>query len=438
MKRNMSKLQEEESRLSSLLFNKSDNFIKKLSRQDKGEGELNLKPAWIDDDDSELCTNISTKKSKKTEIYSQKLKQKYETLMGTPSWAKVTKKIKSENDSDSIVRTVGHLQKNKTRGLKKDVLELKEFPKVNSETGNEGPIITCIDFHPKISAAMVAGQAGVVSLFSIGGDVNSKLHSFKLKKFKVSTAQFTPDGSEAYISSKLSHEYCVYNLVKAEPTQIQLPKIVKKPKIFKMSPNGKYMATAEGFDEVYLICVQSRELLRSLKHNTNVESVLFSHDSEQLYCYGVEGQITLWDLSTFRAIKKFYDHGCVSASCLSMSPCGRLLATGSGEGIVNIYETANLATTEPLPVKTISNLTTKITNVKFNATSEILSISSSYYPNAVKLVHIPSYHIFNNFPKQNNLCQVETVTFSPNSGYMAVGNNKGCAYLYRLKHYKNY
>lgn len=357
--------------------------------------------------------------------------------MGTPNWAKVSKKIKSEN-TDQLLTTVGHLQKNKSYSLKKDVLELKVFPKVNAETRNEGPIITCTEFHPKISVAMVAGLAGVVSLFSIGGDVNSKLHSFKLKKFKVSTAQFTPNGSEAYISSKLSHVYCIYNLIKAEPNMIQLPKIVKKPKIFKMSPDGKYLVTTEGFDEVYLICAQSRELLRSLKHNTNIECVTFCNNSEQLYCYGVEGQITIWDLSTFRAVKKFYDHGCVTASCISMSQCGRLLATGSGEGIVNVYETANLTAGEPVPLKTISNLTTKITCLKFNATSEILSVSSAYYPNAMKLVHIPSYHIFNNFPKHSNLYQVETVNFSPNSGYMALGNNKGCAYLYRLKHYKNY
>ncbi|XP_050343418.1 U3 small nucleolar RNA-associated protein 18 homolog [Nymphalis io] len=436
MKRKVKDLDDEESRLSSLLFNKSKKFVDNLSTPVKTENDLDLKPAWIDEDDEKFGVDIIPGTKSKA-LYVQKLKTKYETLVETPSWAKVSNSSTEEKKSEEILRTVGHLQKPKTKGLRKDKLELKTFPKVNSETGNEGPRISTVVFHPKISVVLVAGQSGIVSLFSIGGDVNNKLHSFSLNKWKVTTAQFTPDGSEAFISSKLQHNYCVYNLVKAEPKLVQLPKVVRKPKIFKLSPDGKYIAVSDGLDEVFIICAKSKELLRSLKHNMNVESLIFSHNSELLYCYGVQGEVTVWDLSTYRSVRKFYDNGCISASCITMSECGQLLATGSGEGIVNIYETNNLTTREPLPLKTISNLTTKITNLNFNPTSEILSISSSYLPNAVKLVHIPSYHVFQNFPTQN-LQHVEAVSFSPHSGYMALGNNKSCAYLYRLKYYKNY
>lgn len=373
-----------------------------------------------------------------TAAYSEKLKQKYENLMGTPNWAKLNKTQKFDDDDD-IIRTIGHLQRKKSTSLRKDLLDIKRFPKINSGTGNEGPIISCVEFHPKVSVSLVAGQSGVVSLFSIGGDVNNKLHSFKLKKFKVSAAHFIPDGSEVFIASKVSHNYCIYNLVKAEPKLVQLPQVVKKPNIFQLSSDGMYIATTAGYDEVYLISTQSRELLRILKNNTKTESVAFSHDNKQLYCYGAQGEVTVWDLAIFRIVKKFYDNGCVTASCITTSQCGRLLATGSGEGIVNVYETSKVTATEPQPLRTISNLRTKITSLQFNSTSEILAMSSGYYPNAVKLVHIPSYHVFSNFPNQSsNLYQVDKVSFSPNSGFMALGNNKGCAFLYRLKHYKNY
>lgn len=420
-----------------MLFNKSKNIIEKFKSAEELEPDVDTKPAWRDDDDEEIRANIIPNVTSKV-AYSEKLKQKYENLMGTPNWAKLRKK-QNVGDDDDIIRTVGHLQKKKSSTLRKDLLDLKKFPKINSETGNEGPIISCVQFHPKVSVSLVAGQSGVVSLFSIGGDVNNKLHSFKLKNFNVSTAHFTPDGSEVFITSKVSHNYCIYNLVKAEPKLVQLPQVVKKPSIFQLSSNGQYIAAAVGYDEVYLISTQSRELIRSLKNNTKTVSVTFSHDNKQLYCYGAQGEVTIWDLATFRVVKKFYDNGCVTASCITASQCGRLLATGSGEGIVNVYETLNLTATDALPLKSISNLTTKITGLQFNSTSEILAMSSGYYPNAVKLVHIPSYQVFSNFPKPNStVYQVDRVNFSPNSGFMGLGNNKGCAFLYRLKHYKNY
>lgn len=374
----------------------------------------------------------------KQNFYASKLKQKYNTLIGTPSWAELNKKENDEDDDHEILRTVGHLQKKKSSGLSKDLLEYKKFPTINSATNNEGQIIQCLEFHPKLSVSLVAGTSGVVSLFSIGGDVNTKLHSFKLKNWIVSSVHFTPDGTEAYIASKKNHNYCVYDLVKAEPKLVQLPKAIKRPSFFKLSSDGKYIATSIGMDEVYIICAKSKELLRSLKNNTNIVSVAFNSTCDKLYCYGVQGEITVWDLPTFKALSKFQDQGCVSASTLETSACGRLLATGSGEGIVNVYEMSNLTSPYPMPLKTVSNLRTRITDITFNGTSEILAISSSYYPNAIKLLQLPSYHVFQNFPNKLNLYQVQKVSFSPNSGYMAIGNNKGHAFLYRLKHYKNY
>ncbi|XP_028171621.1 U3 small nucleolar RNA-associated protein 18 homolog [Ostrinia furnacalis] len=433
MKRKLSSINDEESRLSKLLFNKSKDLVDKLKTtpSDEPKPDVDRKPVWIDEDDHQFSAKTKT----------ENLKQKYESLMGTPNWAKLTEpKLEEGNDDDDgILRTVGHMRKSKTFNLPNKMLDMKLLPKINSETRNEGRIISCIDFHPKLSVALVSGNAGIVSLLSVGGDVNEKLHSFQLKNWKTMSAQFNPSGSEAFLATELNHSYCVYDLVKAEPKLVQLPRIVKRPKLFKLSPDGKYIATSTGFDEIYLISTSSKELLRTLKHNSNVESLTFSHDSEQLYCYCKQGEITIWDLSTFRALKKFYDNGCVNASCLAVSPCGKLLATGSQEGIVNIYDTTKLETYEPLPLKTISNLTTKISCLKFNATTEILSASSNVIPDAVKLIHIPSYHVFVNFPPHTKvLSKVQTINFSPNSGYMALGNNKGYANLYRLKYYKNY
>lgn len=425
-------------RLSGLLFKKSKTFTEKLQVKKANNADFEQKPVWVDEDDEQLGANtVPNKKSKA--LYADRLKLKYESLMGTPNWAKIEQKEAVDISESEILRKVGHTHKKKTFTLPKDYLEFRKFPNINNESKSERKVISCVEFHPKLSVALVAGHSGIVSLFSIGGDTNNKLHNFKLKRWKITEAQFSPDGSQAYLASIVDHNYCLYNLVKAEPKLIELPHCVKRSKIFKLSPDGKYLAIADGFEEVQILCAASNERLRSLKHNSNVEAVSFSYNSEQLYCYCIQGEITIWDLSTYRAVKKFYDSGCVKASCIANSSCGKLLATGSQEGIVNIYEISKLTNSLSIPIKTVSNLTTKITSLKFNATTELLSLSSNCYPNSVKLVHIPSYHVFSNFPDQSfNYQNVETVNFSPNSGYMGLGNNKGAAFLYRLKYYKNY
>lgn len=370
------------------------------------------------------------------------MKQKYETLMGAPNWAKISKD-KTEDDDSEILRSVGHLKKKKSFGLKPKILEIRPLPKLNTQTLNEGKNISCIEFHPKLSVALVAGNSGVVSLISVDKEANNKVHSFALKGWMISNAAFTPDGTQAFISSQsISHHYCVYDLVKSQPQMIDFPSVLKRPTIFEFSSDGKYIATSDGYDELFIISAASKELIRRMKHNSKIVSVCFSHNCEQLFCYGAQGEVTMWDLSTFRSFRKFYDEGCVNASTINTSSCGRLLATGSGEGIINIYETSSLkesSTYNPVPYKTITNLTTKITCLKFNASTEILAAVSNVAPNAVKLVHIPSYNVFANFPTHGkSIGHLNTVAFSPNSGYMALGNDLKSAYLYRLQYYNNY
>lgn len=38
---------------------------------------------------------------------------------------------------------------------------------LNSQTRNEGPVIKVIEFHPKMSVALVAGSSGTASIFQV-------------------------------------------------------------------------------------------------------------------------------------------------------------------------------------------------------------------------------------------------------------------------------
>ncbi|KPP61123.1 hypothetical protein Z043_120820 [Scleropages formosus] len=96
------------------------------------------------------------------------------------------------------------------------------------------------------------------------------------------------------------------------------------------------------------------------------------------------------------------------------------------------------------------NLLTPVTSLCFNPTSEILGIASNTVDEAIRLVHIPSFTAFSNYPvfRRKTVHLPQCMDFSPNSGFFSVANDKGKALLYRyqthasftvrLKHYKDF
>ena len=46
------------------------------------------------------------------------------------------------------------------------------------------------------------------------------------------------------------------------------------------------------------------------------------------------------------------------------------------------------------PFKTLMNLTTSITDLSFNHSSEVLAMCSKWQKNAFRVAHIPSYTVF--------------------------------------------
>jgi len=100
-----------------------------------------------------------------------------------------------------------------------------------------------------------------------------------------------------------------------------------------------------------------------------------------------------------KCIGRVPDSGSFSTTKLAVSPNGQLLATGSKMGTVNIFHIdQHTSSLEPKPFKTVMNLTTAITDLKFNHSSELLTFCSKWKKDAIRMVHIPSYTAFQNFP----------------------------------------
>lgn len=437
-----------EEALSKELFGDNSGFYESLNDKslfalESQQTSKEKTPAWNDADDDNISIQKALKKQNrnlkyeknKSEKYSVALKNKFLTYHKTPEWASLEK---TEDEDDELLRTTGHLA-GASSHLSANVLNYKNVSDLNAETCNEGPLITAIDFHPTSTVALVGGVSGTISLFAVDGKNNSKLHSMTMENFSVEDAKFLNDGMEILIGSKHNYVYS-FDMLSAKALRVTLPNGVTKCRKFEISPCGKIIAVIGKQGHVHLLSSKSKEIIAHLKQNFDATDLTFHPTKPLLFCHSVNGEVNIWDLTTQRTKHKWVDDGCLSGTTISISPSAQYVSTGSEQGIVNLYDTeTTLSQQYPKVIKTIMNLTTSVKNLKFNNTSEILAFASSDINNCIKLMHLQSKKVFSNFPKiGSKLGRLNLLSFSPNSGYFAMGNRNSRVLLYRLKHFKNY
>ncbi|ONK81517.1 uncharacterized protein A4U43_C01F30020 [Asparagus officinalis] len=123
-------------------------------------------------------------------------------------------------------------------------------------------------------------------------------------------------------------------------------------------------------------CLRTKELIWTLKMNGTARSLAFVDGGQQLMSSGGDG--------TF-------------------------FAAGSNSGIVNIYKREEF----------------------------LGAICSNMKKNSLKLVHIPSFSVFSNWPAPRfSLQYPRCLDFSPGGGFMAFGNAVGKVLLHKLHHYQ--
>lgn len=461
----------EEEYLSQVLFGDSSAFLRTLEEVESEAGPSRIsestdsgvdsgnsedsdgserKPAWIDEDDLGIDVGealvaqnrklpsggINDRNNK----YSNLLKSKFESIVGTPNWANLNKrKNASEDSDDDILQTVGFLSKVPKLSIPSGTLEFKKVKDLNSQTYSEGPFINCTEFHPTSSVGLVAGNKGIATLFATDGKKNNKLHSVAFERFPILCGKFVKNGDEAILGSRQGHIFS-YDLIGAKAIRYSLPPGMTQCKNFVVSPDSQFFAVAGKWGEVHLLSTVSKERIAMLKQDSEVTALEYNCNGNLLFGHSDTGEVTIWDMNMHRVRHKFIDEGCLQGSTLSASPSNQFLACGSAQGVVNLYGMEDVLQNKlPKPRKTIMNLTTAVTSLKFNPTSEILGLASSEIKNSIKLLHIGSGSVFSNFPPfENKLGHLNCINFSPGSGFLALGNRNSVVSLFRLKHYKNY
>jgi len=422
-------------------------------------GNRKRKAAWQDEADEQVLVKdkinskshkeIQEKKKMSTEQYTTAVQRKFKSVVGEPAWASLDNKDKDEQDSDDefFQETTDLVERRGTSTrLPQGQIDVKECTAMNNpkEDGYVGTMVGCVDFHPTSTVGLVASRTGNVTLMQIDGKHNPKIQNIYFRNSGVETAKFSVDGKEVVVGSINDKFFHVFDMIAGKINKIKLEKRelgVLDSGSFELSPDGKIIAFKGHTGAIQLYSATTKEYITNLQMNDNCQALAFSKSGRKLYTYGDGGEFYVWDMNSRTCESKLVDDGCITGKSLAVN--SNYLACGSQEGVVNIYSLNKLSgmkTGYPKPDKSILNITSAITNLRFNPTGEILAISSNQKQNVLKLLHFPSMTIFENeiVPEYKGSWTCYGAEFSPGGGYMGLGTNVGKGLLYRLQHYKDY
>ncbi|XAR73323.1 hypothetical protein NMG60_11007248 [Bertholletia excelsa] len=398
------------------------------SDEEAGPGQR--KPVWVDEEEEKTSVNIAKvnrlRKLRKVEdesvisgsTYVSRLRAQHAKLNPGTEWAQLDSQTRnySSHDEDSdkenglalarsnkdaesvddILRTSADLVVKSSSKLLPGHLEHSRLVDANAEDPSNAPI-NSVQFHRNAQLLLTGGLDKKLRFFQIDGKRNTKIQSIFLDDCPIRKASFLSDGSQVIVAGRRKFFYS-FDLVKATVDKIGplTGREEKSLEKFEVSPDS------------------NKELIGTLKMNGTARSLAFANDGQHLLSSGGDGHVYHWDLRTRACFHKAVDEGCINGTALCTSWSGTLFAAGSDSGIVNIYNREEFLGGKRKPVKTIENLTTKVDFMKFNNDAQILAISSSMKKNSLKLIHIPSYTVFSNWPPPNRtLHYPRCLDFSP-------------------------
>ncbi|GAB5356116.1 hypothetical protein AAMO2058_000263400 [Amorphochlora amoebiformis] len=417
------------------------------------------KPAWVDEHDEEVKVDISAhtrlRKLRDTETESEitgteltaRLRRQFKKINQTNDldWAKLPTQDDTKDGLESVVRTTRGLLAREGDDSNPIGLPPKEIKVVRAKDANmterSQGVVRSVRFHPNGQVIMTAGLDKTLRLFNIDGLRNPKLLSVTLDGFPIYSSDFTADGRQVVCTSRRHHFYSI---------DVETGKVSRVPgikgrrdKSFEVmamarGPNNPYFAVIGNSGNILILDQKTKQYIFQLKANAPIANCSFSSDGYTLHTICEDGEIYRWDLRSRRCIGRHQDHASHRGTSIACSLDGSYYACGSSSGVANLYDYKSGQSSKVEPVKAFMNLTTPLDQLAFNSTGEILAMASSRAKDAFRLAHISSRSVFSNWPTiRTPLNYVTALEFSPNSGYLAVGNAKGRVLLYRLTYYSS-
>eukprot|EP00873_Tetraselmis_striata_P029885 jgi/Tetstr1/450149/TSEL_037191.t1 len=394
----------------------------------KSGKKANKAAVWSDPEDAKLEVNIATaarakklhKKAGETTIsgveYERRLREQHRRLNTKARWADPSR-ARDDGDGEGgadaaagVLARAGGLLAARAKVIPSGLLETTRCKDANLHGPTNG-VVQSLAFHPNRQLLMTAGLDKKIRLFQVDGIRNPAVQSLFLEDCPITNAAFSGGGQHIVerVAGLMGHADKSWETFSVSP-----------------NPDSPLIAFLGNQGTIPLVSLKSRGY-------------------ELLTGGGPGGAIHLWDLRMQRCVGAQSDDGCVRGTALAASPDDAMFATGSDAGVVNLYSWDGLrggraagqaGLTAVKPAKILMNLTTTVDSLAFSPDGALLAMASRMKKDALRIVHVPSRTVYSNWPSgRSPLHFVHSVAFSPGGGYLAVGNAKGRALLYRLHHY---
>ncbi|KAJ3674719.1 hypothetical protein LUZ60_005335 [Juncus effusus] len=411
------------------------------------------KPTWVDEEEERTqvdIQNVSRLRKLRSSVdeklisgseYVSRLRAQHEKLSHGTNWARSFSEESNltslDEESSDLLRRDDYVELDSNLKLIPGLLEFSKLTDVNSDANKERKTINTMQFHPN-GQFLLTGTGKQINLFQVDGKRNPEIETKSIQNFPILKAAFLPNGSEAILSSRRNYLYS-FDLTKASFNKIGplTGRDEKSYETFEISPDSNTIAIIGNDGYILLLSAKTKQLIGTVKMNGTARSLAFKKDGTELLTAGGDGHVYLWDLRNRKCIYKGIDEGSLETKSLSVSHNNELFACGSSSGIVNVYETDEFLGGKRKPLKTVQNLVTTVDEIKFNFDGQIMAICSKGTKNALRLVHVPTFNVFNNWPGRMNLGEPRCFDFSPNGGFLTVGNREGRVLLFKLNHYQN-
>lgn len=404
--------------------------------------------AWHDSDDERIEVSLTAvpklKKLRLTEEedvvtgveYARRLRAQFEKVYPVPDWAlpsQARRRRGSESDSDiedepvalaEMLRSATGFTRTSSTVRKPGTIDIRRLRDANHRARSQAAV-QALAFHPRLPLVMTGGYDRTLRLFHADGKVNATATALHLPSVPIQTARFHPDGRRVFVGGRRRF-FHVWDLENGKLERVAAMYGHEAEHVtmehFTLSPDGAHVALRGSRGWVGILAAQTGQWVSGFKADSQVVDMCWRGTTLAVLDAGAD--VSEYDVARGEIVRRWHDDGGVNPTRIVQS--ARHTAVGSSSGVVNVYEGTKL-------VKALDQLTTGIHAMAFSPDGQLLVVSSRAKRDSLRLVHLPSCTVYQNWPTQQTpLGRVNAVAWSPGSDLLAVGNEAGRVTLWQL------